>query len=202
MSLKRKLNRNGGCQLVSYGILLYKKIVKDKAPNSFQFLLGLIPQRNWYTVFKGLPDDDEIFPEQTAIREFEEETGSSDLLKIDKFAPEATLYGRAGKKQLEIFLHEGSFFDPAQHFCLERVVKIDSVYMKGRPEIVGVRWLTLEEALAGVDGARIYKSQESILKEAQALLTKKYGNTISAEIEKKEKHQPAGTSARLDPAKR
>jgi hypothetical protein len=41
----------------------------------FEFLLGLIPQRNFWTVFKGMPNNsDEETPYETAMREFEEES--------------------------------------------------------------------------------------------------------------------------------
>jgi 8-oxo-dGTP pyrophosphatase MutT (NUDIX family) len=144
-------------------------MAKASSSNNIRFLLGLIPQRNWWTVFKGLPDGKES-PYETAVREFEEETGTLGLLQ--NFQPLATLHGRAGKKRLEIFLHEGSFFDPKKHFCSDRVVTIDDGYMQGKPEIVDVRWMTMDEALSGVDGAKIYKSQQNILEEAHAILMK------------------------------
>jgi 8-oxo-dGTP pyrophosphatase MutT (NUDIX family) len=179
----------------------------------FHFLLGLIPQRTWYTVFKGIPNNNESTPAQTAIREFEEETGTQGqgLLSIDTFVPETTLHGKVGnKKKLEIFLYEGSWFLPTQHFCLERVVPIDTGYMKGRPEIVSVRWMTLDEALSGITAdnntstkgttttkARIYKSQESILQDAHTYLVQKYGghattnttSTTSSDFQKKQKKE-------------
>ena len=44
--------------------------------------------------------------------------------------------------------------------------------MKGQPEIVKIRWLTFEEALDGINGgAKIYKSQQGILKQAHEFLT-------------------------------
>ena len=117
-----------------------------------------------------MPDGKEESPYETAVREFDEETGSTGLLK--DFKPIATLHGKAGKKQLRIFLQEGSFFDPEEHFCLEKVVTIDSDYMHGKPEIVRVRWMTLGQALNGVDGAKIYTSQQNIIRKAHEILTK------------------------------
>lgn len=155
--------------VVSYGLLLYK-IVNRKV----YFLLGLVPQRNWWTIFKGLSNEGESSVE-TAIREFEEETGSLRLLTPREFSPKATLYGQVGKKKrLEIFLHEGSFFEVPESFCLEKVVAIDKGYMKGQPEIVDVQWCTLKEALSGMGekNAKIYKSQKDILKEAYDILSK------------------------------
>ena len=201
---KRKLSADGGTheaeekihRVVSYGILLYRERQQKSSSSAhdlgnkeddnddgsnehyYEFLLGLIPQRNWWTVFKGLPNvksnGERESPFETAVREFEEETGSSGLLPLQDFAPLATLHGRAGKKHLEIFLQEGSFFaDADKLFCLEKVVTIDNGtggYMNGQPEIVAVQWMTLSQALKGVQGAKIYKSQESILQQAHEIL--------------------------------
>jgi hypothetical protein len=183
-SVKKRKREGGGSRIVSYGILLYKRVTDlEEEASSVQFLLGLIPQRTNWTVFKGVPDEDgdkKESPEETALREFEEETGTKDLLTSRHFRPEATLHGRAGKKHLEIFLHEGSFFQESD-FCLERVVKIDSSYMKGKPEIVAVRWMDLRQALEGVQGAAVYKSQEDILREAH--------NIVLRQESKEEKQQ-------------
>eukprot|EP00977_Amphora_coffeiformis_P017294 scaffold5538_cov159-Amphora_coffeaeformis.AAC.12 len=172
MSQKRKRGDTGK-RLVSYGVLLYKRV--GNQPDGIRFLLGMIPQRNAWTVFKGMPsqkdDGSDESPAETALREFEEETGSQGLLSLQEFRPEATLHGRASKKHLEIYLHEGSFFDEQESFFAERVVKIDEGYMKGRPEIIAVRWLTLQQAMEGADLAKVYKSQEPILQEAFAILT-------------------------------
>ena len=174
--------------VTSYGVLLYRKVTcshgqngaddknrnndnnKDKTKKKIQFLLGMIPQRNWWTVFKGLPDNKEESPYETALREFEEETGIPKGL-IPKIEPEHVLTGKVNKhKKLEIYLQNGSNFDESK-FDLNKVVKIDSGYMKGQPEIVKIRWLTFEEALiTGIDGAKIYKSQQHILKQAHEFL--------------------------------
>lgn len=154
---KRKMTEALGDRIVSYGVLLYKK---DGINKERRFLLGLIPQRNWWTVFKGMPSSKNESPTETALREFEEETGTSGI--VEKITPEKTLMGKAGKKDLVIFLQEGSEFD-VESFDIEKVVKIDSGYMQGQPEIVAIQWLTLKQALEGVDGAKIYKSQENIL---------------------------------------
>ena len=159
-------------------MLLYKQPQNNNNPDTTpepQFLLGMVPQRNGWTVFKGLPDASDQGPVQTALREFQEETGchrGKDFLH--PFQPLATLHGRVGKKRLEIYLHEGADFDEDTSFCLERVVTIDSGYMQGKPEIVRVKWLTLHEALQGSEGAKIYKSQENILQEAHTILMRKF----------------------------
>ena len=201
---KRDSNDKGGNPrqqpgpVVSYGVLLYKQrpVAVDADKNdSIQFLLGLIPQRNWWTVFKGLPEPGES-PEKTAWREFQEETGwrpeAGNIPTALQTNPLTTLHGRVGnKKRLEIFLYEGgSFFDNVeQHFCLERVVKIDSGYMKGKPEIVAVQWLTLHEALTGTNnagGAMIYKSQQNILKDAHEILMRKFAKDNEQESKERD----------------
>jgi len=140
---------------------------------SFQYLLGLVPQRNFWTVFKGMPDDstDSGNLVKTALREFEEETGTSNVLKsID---PETTLRGATTKKDLVIFLQEGSHVTE-DCFDIEKVVKIDQGYMKGQPEIISIRWLTLSEAVNGTtDGAKLYPSQKGILEQAESFLQNK-----------------------------
>lgn len=164
--MKRK--REATNRPVSYGVLLYKR-----DGDEIRYLLGLIPQRNFWTVFKGMPNEGET-PEQTVLREFEEETGTSKLLKsIDA---QITLKGTTGKKNLVIYLQEGSHVSE-DCFNLEKVVTIDSGYMKGKPEIVAIRWLTLLEALHGIDGARIYNSQQDILQEAHDFITKSGGSS-------------------------
>jgi 8-oxo-dGTP pyrophosphatase MutT (NUDIX family) len=150
---------------VSCGLLLYKR-----DGDEIRYLVGLIPQRNFWTIFKGMPNVGES-PEQTALREFEEETGSTNVLNI--ITPETVLKGTTGKKDLVIFLQEGSHVSQ-DCFNLENVVTIDQGYMKGKPEIVAIRWLTLSEALNGIDGARIYNSQQGILQEAQDFIISKY----------------------------
>jgi len=202
-------------RIVSYGILLYKRRTVEEEEEQeeaaaasgphIQFLLGLIPQRTNWTVFKGVPDDakgDET-PYETALREFNEETGAPPgLLTLETFRPEATLHGRAGRKHLEIYLHEGSFFRRKDHFCPERVVKIDNNddggggYMQGMPEIVDVQWMTLKEALVdgkssikGGGGATIYKSQENILKEAHEILCRSLARTTTTKTTSSSQHE-------------
>ena len=122
-------------QLTSYGILLYRK-----QGDTIQYLLGKIPRGNFWTVFKGMPGPNET-PEVTALREFAEETGSSDTLTaIDECTTTATtLTGTARKKKLSIFLKDGSNISESI-FNIDRVVKIDHGFMAGRPEIVAIRW--------------------------------------------------------------
>jgi hypothetical protein len=56
-------------------------------------------------------------------------------------------------------------------FDIDQVVKIDSGYMAGRPEIIDVKWLSLDQAMNGVhDGSKIYKSQETILSQAYEVI--------------------------------
>ena len=107
-------------------------------------------------------------PYETALREFQEETGSSALTEL---SPIATLSGSTGTKQLAIYLQEASKDDIV--FDVDRVVKIDSGYMAGRPEIIAIRWCSLQEALNGVDGAKIYNSQETILTQAYNIIMKR-----------------------------
>lgn len=164
--MKRK--RTVEQRVVSYGVLLYK----TEAAN-VRYLLGLIPQRNWWTVFKGLPKNDASeAPTETALREFAEETGTQNVLT--QLQAEHTLKGRAGKKDLVIFLQNGSNV-PEDCFNVNRVVKIDQGFMKGKPEIVKIKWLTFEEAMGGFDGARLYTSQQGILRQAQEYLLLKRG---------------------------
>lgn len=170
--VKRK--RTEATRPVSYGVLLHKK-----QDDEVVYLLGMIPQRNWWTVFKGMPNNDDESPHETALREFREETGTDENV-LQAISPEATLYGKTGKKDLVIYLQEGSEVS-SESFNLERVVKIDQGYMKGKPEIVAIRWLTMREALDGVDGAKIYKSQESILRDAQDFVINEKSSNVQEE---------------------
>jgi 8-oxo-dGTP pyrophosphatase MutT (NUDIX family) len=174
--------------VVSYGLLLYQQ--HDDDASSIRFLLGLIPQRNWWTVFKGLPEGPDESPHETAMREFREETGVSDQVasllfggpstNACAFEPETTLHAKVGSsKDLCIFLVNGSRIQEAD-FNMDRVAKIDQGYMQGRPEIVAMRWLSLEQALQGVEGAKIYKSQVQLLQQANQFLLDK------AEIDRRE----------------
>ena len=156
-------------KVISYGVLLYRRIDNPDTTNGhkIEYLLGLIPQRNWWTVFKGLPEEQET-PHQTALREFAEETGTLEDRVLKSLHPDTTLYGTVGnKKQLVIFLQDGSHIQTSC-FNVDNVVKIDGGYMKGRPEIVEIQWMTFEEAMDG--NVKIYKSQQSILQDAQKFL--------------------------------
>ena len=199
----------------------------------FQYLLGLIPKRNFWTVFKGVSEEagrngKSESPFETAVREFEEESslqfpykynsndnyndedeGGGDKPHNEKkeksggkddedrrrcaldFANEiwpppelsakttgsvpflsTVLHGiTSRRKLLEIYLLpdpdesivtaqcEGndSTTPPAMtpprkrldisKFDVDNVVKIDSGYMKGRPEIVQLAWLTKRQAV-------------------------------------------------------
>lgn len=143
---------------------MYKR---DIDSSRIQYLLGKIPQGNFWTVFKGLPEENET-PMETALREFAEETGNANVLRsIDVDAP--ILKGRVGKKDLFIYLVEGSDISESI-FNMENVVRIDSGYMEGQPEIIAIQWLTYLQAMEGCAGAKIYNSQQSILQQAEALL--------------------------------
>jgi 8-oxo-dGTP pyrophosphatase MutT (NUDIX family) len=145
----------------SYGVLLFRR-----GEEGIRFLLGKIPQGNFWTVFKGMPEVNET-PYETALREFQEETGSSALKEL---SPIATLTGKTSQKTLEIFLQEWT--QPPENivFDIDQVVKIDSGYMAGRPEIIDIKWLSLDQAMNGVHGAKIYKSQETILSQAYEVI--------------------------------
>jgi 8-oxo-dGTP pyrophosphatase MutT (NUDIX family) len=207
-------------EIVSYGILLYKRGINcerttttttttndhdnndnnqkpqqrqqqvEKHDDEIRFLLGLIPQRNWWTVFKGLPDTNEQgvvveSPHETALREFQEETSiawTGTLLN-----PELTLHGHVGagknKKKLVIYLVQDGSGDncnciSTNQFDVSKVVKIDSGYMKGQAEIVAIQWLSYHQAMNGIMSAdtnnklaKIYTSQRGILEEAYKYLT-------------------------------
>jgi hypothetical protein len=173
----------------SYGILLYKKIDET---GEFQYLLGLIPQGNAWTVFKGLPETNEL-PQETAVREFEEETSLAfPYSDWEKCPLKHKLYGvTSTKKLLEIYLipapllstslPTGSDFDVSK-FNVNKVVRIDSGYMKGKPEIIEIRYMSKRQAIEGVAGrgtstvAKIYKSQIGILEQAEALLREHEGS--------------------------
>jgi ADP-ribose pyrophosphatase YjhB (NUDIX family) len=118
-------------RLASFGVLLYRQ----HGP-SYQYLLGKIPQGNFWTCFKGMPQSNET-PEATALREFAEGTGSTNsLVTIDAIA---ALTGKARKKDLSIFLQDGSKISESI-FDIDRVVKFDSGFMEGHPKIIAIRW--------------------------------------------------------------
>jgi len=186
----------------SYGILFYCRdsVVNDrnnKIVNSdeeldgmhptaqqvqFRYLLGLIPQGNSWTVFKGLPENDER-PEETAIREFEEESSLDFPYNKDDWnnCPiRSVLYGiTSTKKLLHIFLIPSPPELNISKFNVDRVVKIDSGKFSGLPEIIDIKYLTKKEAIQGIrsrgrtKAAKIYKSQVSILERADAILQNK-----------------------------
>ena len=161
---------------LSYGILMYKR---DHEDNSFKYLLGLIPQRNAWTVFKGMPDAGET-PEQTAIREFIEETSLPFPYPEEEFENilVTKLYGKTSKKLLEIYLVEAPANVDISIFDVDKVVKIDGEYMKGQPEIVDIQFLTKDQAIHGTNvttskghkHVNIYKSQKGIIEHAEVFL--------------------------------
>lgn len=145
----------------------------------FRYLLGLIPQGNSWTVFKGLPEKNER-PEETAMREFEEESSLCfPYNKIDykSWPVKAELYGvTSTKKLLHIYLIPAPDELDASKFNVDKVVTIDSGRFSGLPEIIEIKFFTKKQAIEGVPGrgktkaAKIYKSQISILERADAIL--------------------------------
>lgn len=154
---------------VSFGILLYKEAEEGE----YTFLLGKIPQGNAWTVFKGLPDDGET-PHQTAIREFREETSIPFPFDDLSECKVTTLFGRTSNKLLEIYLVKAPENFSIAAFDVESIVKIDSGYMEGKPEIIEIQFLTKQQAVEGTKArkglAKIYKSQIGILDHAQEYL--------------------------------
>ncbi len=177
----------------SHGILLYRNPSANNEKNGenesdmkkwnniFQqsdvrYLLGLIPQGNSWTVFKGLPEPNER-PEETATREFEEETSLKFPYDYKTWPVKAELYGvTSTKKLLHIYLMEAPSDLETKKFDVDKVVKIDSGRFAGVPEIIEIKFLTKKQAIAGIPGrgktkaAKIYKSQVSILERADAIL--------------------------------
>jgi len=177
----------------SYGVLFYRQqsggfgnesnFDNVRASREFEYLLGLIPQGNAWTVFKGVPEINER-PEETAVREFEEESSlpfpyeREEWGKSSRCPVTATLYGvTSTKKLLEIYLLPAPPVLDVSRFDVNKVVKIDgSGRFAGLPEIVEIRFLTRAQATEGVRGkgsdkiAKIYKSQISILERADWIL--------------------------------
>jgi len=187
----------------SYGILLYREADasndNDKNDNDtddnegipsgvqttqFQYLLGLIPQGNSWTVFKGLPENNER-PEETAMREFQEESSLDFPYKTqdnwESCPVKAELYGvTSTKKLLQIFLIPAPPELDISKFNVDNVVKIDgNGRFSGVPEIIEIKFLTKKQAIEGIRGqgknkvAKIYKSQISILERADTILNNK-----------------------------
>ena len=203
----RLVPKPSNAQHVSHGVLLYRRkpdapsshdnaATDDDANNSFEFLLGLIPQRNFWTVFKGMPNDNES-PRETAAREFLEETSVS---LPDDWTAETTLWGKTSKKYLHISLVDGTAMsDPIDNFDITKVTTIDQGYLEGQPEIVHIQWLNLSQAMDGVvalgknndknkssKSVKIYPSQIGIIKHAQAFLSAKHNKKSASEITCKE----------------
>ena len=183
----------------SHGILFYRMpntneqkekntdSSKDKQKwwtKSFQnkdirYLLGMIPQGNSWTVFKGLPEKGEE-PQETAMREFEEESSLPfpyDKTDWNTWPVKAELYGvTSTKKLLHIYLIPAPDKLTISKFDVEKVVKIDLGRFSGVPEIIDIKFLTKKQAIEGMPGrgktkaAKIYKSQISILERAEAIL--------------------------------
>lgn len=150
----------------------------------FEYLLGLIPQGHSWTVFKGLSESNER-PEDTAIREFEEESSLEFPYPRDALVSgslvESELYGvTSTKKLLQIFLIAAPPTMDVSKFNVDKVVKIDTGRFSGVPEIVEIRFLTKNQATErGIHGkgktniAKIYKSQIPILERAETILNQR-----------------------------
>jgi len=203
----------------SYGILFYReKLIEEVVENNnntnretvtqqrrkkFEYLLGLIPQRNSWTVFKGLPEGNER-PRATAIREFEEESSLIFPYKektnnnnnnqeeedydhdFDWDNKYDILFGvTSTKKLLQIYLLPAPSDLDISKFDIDKVMKIDNGFWAGKPEIIQIDFLTKNQAIKGTSMstgnnkngenkiARIYKSQISILERAETILNKK-----------------------------
>ena len=109
----RLVPKPSNAQHISHGVLLYRRKPDAPSPHdnaatangiNFEFLLGMIPQRNFWTVFKGMPNDNES-PLETAAREFQEETSVN---LPDNWTAETILWGKTSKKYLHISLVDGS----------------------------------------------------------------------------------------------
>ena len=102
----------------------------------FEYLLGLIPQGNSWTVFKGLPEGNNEQPEETAIREFEEESSltfpyNNDNSNYNWDKKYEILYGvTSTKKLLQIYLIPAPLDIDISKFDISNVVKIDKGIIK------------------------------------------------------------------------
>jgi len=164
----------------SYGILFYREqLIEDVVENKnntnrktrrrkhFEYLLGLIPQRNSLTMFKGLPEGNER-PRATAIREFEEESSLTFPYKknninnnnnrekeeedydFDWDNKYEILYGvTSTKKLLQIYLLPAPSDLDISKFDIDKVMKIDNGFWAGKPEIVQLFFLTKNQAIKG-----------------------------------------------------
>ena len=99
-------------------------------------MLGLIPQGNSWTVFKGLPEGNNEQPEETAIREFEEESSltfpyNNDNNNYNWDKKYEILYGvTSTKKLLQIYLIPAPLDIDISKFDISNVVKIDKGIIK------------------------------------------------------------------------
>jgi 8-oxo-dGTP pyrophosphatase MutT (NUDIX family) len=171
---------------------------RSSSGKEFEYLFGLIPQGNSWTVFKGLPEGNNERPEETAIREFEEESSLTFPYNNNKRGDEdedededeedydynwdkkyEILYGvTSTKKLLQIYLIPAPLDIDISKFNISNVVKIDKGYMVGKPEIIQINFLTKNQAIEGTTVpygknskvAKIYKSQISILERAETIL--------------------------------
>ena len=146
---------------VSYGILPYRLF-----NNRIEFLLGMPPQGNYWTVFKGAKEGRETAHE-TAAREFQEETGFV-FPREAHFSDDKILTGIVGKgkkqKELKIWLVEMPDLQIVD-FDVEKVVPIDTGHYAGQPEIVKIEWITAETAVE-----RMPPSQKTMIAQAEGYL--------------------------------
>ena len=146
---------------VSYGILPYRL-----HNNRIEFLLGMPPQGNYWTVFKGAKNPGEQ-DHEAAKREFREETGFM-FPHEAHFDDSKILTGVVGKgrqqKELKIWLIEMPDlqivdFNPAN------VLPINTGHYAGQPEIVKLEWVTSETAVE-----RMPLSQKTMIAQAEGYL--------------------------------
>jgi predicted NUDIX family NTP pyrophosphohydrolase len=142
---------------ISYGVLPYR-IANDRV----EFLLGLVPQESYWTVFKGAKESDED-EHSAAKREFTEET-SFGWPSDATFDDNKVLSGKTRNKELKIWLVEMSTLD-INGFDSSKVVPIDSGQWAGQPEIVKIEWMDGDTAMA-----RMPKSQKSMIKQAEGMI--------------------------------
>jgi len=146
---------------ISYGVLPYRL-----HNNRIEFLLGMPPQGNYWTVFKGAKNEGEQ-DHEAAKREFREETGFM-FPHEAHFDDSKILTGVVGKgrkqKELKIWLIEMPDlqivdFDP------NKVLPIDTGDYAGMPEIVELEWVVGETAVE-----RMPPSQKTMIAQAEGYL--------------------------------
>ena len=146
---------------ISYGVLPYRLFEKR-----IEFLLGMPPQGNYWTVFKGAKNEGESGHE-AAKREFREETGFIIPPEM-RFDDSKILTGVVGKgkrqKELKIWLVEMPDLQIVD-FNTANVLPIDAGDYAGQPEIVKLEWVVAETAVE-----RMPVSQKPMIAQAEGYL--------------------------------